>query len=101
MNDSRKEIIVIRWSNNQFNNLHVMISLETEETTTCAAESSLMCCDLLKSRLLKLVSNPYMTNMKMGVGLRIRTWKVDGKRRLEKRSTEVNPTYHFYDGDDD
>ena len=35
---------LIGWSNNHVNNLHFIISLETTQITTCAAESSFMCC---------------------------------------------------------
>ena len=45
-----------------FNSLHFMISLETQEITTCAAEQSLMCCGLLKRRLLKLLSDHPMNS---------------------------------------
>ena len=43
----------IGWSDNNFNNLHVTISLETNRTTTSAADNSLRFCDYLKPRLLK------------------------------------------------
>ena len=35
---------IIGWYNNNFNNLHFIISLETTNITTCAADNSLMCC---------------------------------------------------------
>ena len=44
---------VIGWSNNHFNNLHFIISLETTQITTCAAKQSFMSSDSLKRRSLK------------------------------------------------
>ena len=42
--------VFIVWPNNHFNNLHSNISLETNKTTTCAAEYPLTFCELLKRR---------------------------------------------------
>ena len=44
---------LVGWSDNQHNNLHFIISLETNEQNTCAADNTFMCCDCLKRRLLK------------------------------------------------
>ena len=41
------------WSNNNFINLRFKTSLETNKTTTCAAEQSLNVREVLKRRLLK------------------------------------------------
>ena len=43
--EAAKIIVVIGWSNNHFNDLHFRISLETKETTTGAADETLMFCD--------------------------------------------------------
>ena len=40
-------------SKHHFNHLRFIISLDTTEITTGAAEDSLMCCDCLKRSLLK------------------------------------------------
>lgn len=46
------------WSNNHFKNLHFKLLPETNETTTCVAEPSLMCCDFLTCRLLNYIKAP-------------------------------------------
>ena len=45
--------LFIGWSNNEFNSLHIIVSLDTRQTTACAAEQRLTCCDCLKRRLFK------------------------------------------------
>ena len=43
---------LIGWPNNDFNNIHVITLFETNETTTCAADTSLRCVFWLKHMLL-------------------------------------------------
>ena len=49
----RGGLTIVGWSNNHFNDLHFILPLETNKTTTCAAERSLINCVCLKRRLIK------------------------------------------------
>ena len=52
---------VIGWSNHHFNNLHFIISSETNEMTTCAAEQSLRFV-LFETQVVEMIVNPYMSS---------------------------------------